>query len=519
MAMVVQHNMQAMNSNRVLGGTTLAQAKSTEKLSSGFRINRAADDAAGLTISEKMRKQIKGLNRASKNAQDGISAVQTAEGALTEVHSMLQRMNELSTQAANGTNSKSDRDAIQSEIGQLTTEIDRVAETTKFNETYLLKGDNGEKTINLPAHDAGLKGDLKDNGDGTATFTMKELKYGDKVMIGGKEYTIGDDKATADTNNGNHVKEAAALANPDKQGDTFKKGAKATINGVECVYSDGTETCKKNAADTQKQGKVEKGWYRADSFPGNLDNTLEDDVKKLDHFTVDKDFKGTFVADGKEVKFEKAIEVGKEKGVDKNDTSLITAKKAYMLAAAELKAANGIGDTESNAVVGKKNANGGVDPVTDMDKATHVFDIQVGKAKVPQTLSFNLHVGSDADMTNKINVNVEAMTSAYLGVKNLNVSDDSGNAATYAIDSIGDAISKVSAQRSSLGAIQNRLEHTIANLDNISENTTAAESRIRDTDMASEMVEYSKNNILKQAGTSMLAQANQSSQGVLSLLQ
>ena len=177
MAMVVQHNMQAMNSNRVLGGTTLAQAKSTEKLSSGFRINRAADDAAGLTISEKMRKQIKGLNRASKNAQDGISAVQTAEGALTEVHSMLQRMNELSTQAANGTNSKSDRDAIQSEIGHLTTEIDRVAETTKFNETYLLKGDSTTqttKTINLPAHDAGLKGKLTDNGDGTATFEMKK---------------------------------------------------------------------------------------------------------------------------------------------------------------------------------------------------------------------------------------------------------------------------------------------------------------------------------------------------------
>ena len=190
--MVVQHNMQAMNSNRVLGGTTLAQAKSTEKLSSGFRINRAADDAAGLTISEKMRKQIKGLNRASKNVQDGISAVQTAEGALTEVHSMLQRMNELSTQAANGTNSKSDRDAIQSEIGQLTTEIDRVAETTKFNETYLLKGDKGEKTINLAAHKAGLKGDFTDNADGTFTFTMKDLQVGNKVTIGGKEYTIGE---------------------------------------------------------------------------------------------------------------------------------------------------------------------------------------------------------------------------------------------------------------------------------------------------------------------------------------
>ncbi|MCR4999784.1 MAG: flagellar hook protein, partial [Lachnospiraceae bacterium] len=149
--MVVQHNMQAMNSNRMLGVTTSAQAKSTEKLSSGYKINRAADDAAGLSISEKMRKQINGLDRASTNAQDGVSAVQTAEGALTEVHSMLQRMNELAVQAANGTNSNSDRKSIQDEINQLTTEIDRVAETTKFNETYLLKGDvdGTEKTISL----------------------------------------------------------------------------------------------------------------------------------------------------------------------------------------------------------------------------------------------------------------------------------------------------------------------------------------------------------------------------------
>ena len=145
--MVVQHNMQAMNANRMLNITTGQQAKSTEKLSSGYRINRAADDAAGLTISEKMRKQIRGLDQASTNAQDGVSSVQTAEGALTEVHSMLQRMNELAVQAANGTNSKeSDRQAIQDEIDQLTTEIDRVAETTKFNEIYLLKGDSNGGT-------------------------------------------------------------------------------------------------------------------------------------------------------------------------------------------------------------------------------------------------------------------------------------------------------------------------------------------------------------------------------------
>ena len=198
MSMVVQHNMQAANANRMLGITSGAQSKSTEKLSSGYKINRAADDAAGLTISEKMRKQIRGLDKASSNAQDGVSSVQTAEGALTEVHSMLQRMNELAVQAANGTNSKdTDRKAIQDEIDQLNTEIDRVAETTKFNEIYLLKGDDGEKTVNMNAHDAGLKGTLTDNGDGTATFTMKELNDGDTVSIGGKNYTIGSKEADA----------------------------------------------------------------------------------------------------------------------------------------------------------------------------------------------------------------------------------------------------------------------------------------------------------------------------------
>ena len=505
MAMVVQHNMQAMNSNRVLGGTTLAQAKSTEKLSSGFRINRAADDAAGLTISEKMRKQIKGLNRASKNAQDGISAVQTAEGALTEVHSMLQRMNELSTQAANGTNSKSDRDAIQSEIGQLTTEIDRVAETTKFNETYLLKGDStqAQKTINLPAHDAGLKGKLEDNGDGTAKFTMDKLNAGDKVMIGGKEYTIGDTKDAV-------TKAVKKVLKGDETKD-FEGGEKVTVNGQEYTYHKEVAAA---AAGTPK--KINAGWYAED--PTEAAKTAEQ--KGTDIFKEGVKIK----AGGKEFAIlkdgdQKATPKVDPDGVDDNDTSIISEKKAYMLAADELKAANEIGNTKGEVVVGKKNNKGEVKAVTDMKNADNVFDIQVAKAEVPQTLSFNLHVGSDADMTNKINVNVEAMTSAYLGVKNLNVSDDSGNAATYAIDSIGDAISKVSAQRSSLGAIQNRLEHTIANLDNISENTTAAESRIRDTDMASEMVEYSKNNILKQAGTSMLAQANQSSQGVLALLQ
>ena len=223
--MVVQHNMQAANANRMLNVTTSAQSKSTEKLSSGYRINRAADDAAGLSISEKMRKQIRGLDKASSNAEDGVSSVQTAEGALTEVHSMLQRMNELAVQASNGTNSDTDRGAIQDEISQLTTEIDRVAETTKFNETYLLKGntDGATSKVKLNAHDAGLAGKLTDNGNGTATFKADTLAVGDKVKIAGKEYTIGNSADSAD-----YAKKGETAVNPVAAGDSVTSGNTTT---------------------------------------------------------------------------------------------------------------------------------------------------------------------------------------------------------------------------------------------------------------------------------------------------
>ena len=275
--MVVQHNLQAANTNRQLGITTSAQAKSTEKLSSGYKINRAADDAAGLSISEKMRSQIRGLNKASSNAQDGVSLVQTAEGALNETHSILQRMNELATQAANGTNTTVDRSAIKAELDQLTSEIDRIQSTTQFNTMNLL--------------------------DGTFSGTTNKMK------------------------------------------------------------------------------------------------------------------------------------------------------------------------------------------------------LQVG-ALSGQSIDFSIANMCASKIGLKAALSVSTFTKAVSYMK-----------------SVQDAIEVVSKQRSAMGAIQNRLEHTIANLDTTSENTQSAESRIRDTDMASEMVTYSKNNILAQAGQSMLAQANQSTQGVLSLLQ
>ena len=493
--MVVQHNMQAANANRMLNVTTSAQSKSTEKLSSGYRINRAADDAAGLTISEKMRKQIRGLDQASTNAQDGVSSVQTAEGALTEVHSMLQRMNELATQAANGTNSKdSDRQAIQDEIDQLTTEIDRVSETTKFNETYLLKGEAGTKTINMKAHDAGLKGTLTDNGDGTATFVMDTLNAGDKVSIGGKTYTIA---GTADD-----VKDMLTKA------DIEKKHQDVTINGKTYKYNAGQA----GSNTDPKKDKIEAGWYAETPKDSGTNATINADYKDIAAFKDGAD--GKTIAVG--TKSVSVIKDGDTNGIDDVNSSVISKEKAYELASKELLAANQIGDTEGKAEVTNKAGNQ-IDLTN--NKGDGTFKIKVGQAKVANSLAFSLHVGADADMTNKIQVNIDAMDSASLGIKGLNVKDDSGNAATYAVDAISDAISKVSSQRSSLGAVQNRLEHTINNLDNVVENTTTAESRIRDTDMAEEMVNYSKNNILAQAGQSMLAQANQSNQGVLSLLQ
>ncbi len=321
MGMVVQHNMTAHNSNRMLGVTTSQQAKSSEKLSSGYQINRAADDAAGLSISEKMRRQVRGLTQATKNAQDGISAVQTAEGALNEVQDMLQRMNDLTVKAANGTLQSVDRNYIQNEVDALVSEIDRVSASTTFNEQNLLNGE----------------------------FTGKCLQVG-------SENPLTSDKTNMGVNGAS------------------KQVIKITINKV-------------------------------------------------------------------------------------NFQSLTAGTAAFKSA---------------------------IDNHTALSGIATVAPTQ-GK-----------------------------ITSKSKGVSTLKVSTQS--TAQSSITFIKAALQNVSTQRSALGAIQNRLEHTISNLNNVVENTTAAESLIRDTDMASEMVRYSNNNILAQAGQSMLAQANQSNQGVLSLL-
>ena len=469
--MVVQHNLSAMNANRMLGITTGSLAKSTEKLSSGYKVNRAADDAAGLAISEKMRKQIRGLDQASANAEDGISAVQTAEGALTEVHDMLQRMNELAVKAANGTMSTDDRQTVQDEVEQLLTEIDRVAETTKFNELYMLKGDTSDKTVKLSAKDAGLDGKLV-TGANSATFTISTLKLGDSVSIGGKTYTIGDAKAK------NVADSVAAL--------TMATGSQVTLNGVQYTIvdtADEEDEAKNLITKDTIEKRINGGKLTSVKFNGKTYNVITDNAG------------------------------GAADGIDDNESSIITADKAYEYMAKELALANNVGANKTQISI---NAKDNKQVIKDKDTVQFVFNR--AEATTKEDLNFSLHVGADADMTNKISVKIASLDTTGLGIAGLNVKDKTGISATYAIDSIADAIAKVSAQRSSLGAIQNRLEHTINNLDNVVENTTAAESQIRDTDMAEEMVKYSKNNILQQAGQSMLAQANQANQGVLSLL-
>lgn len=398
MGMVVQHNLTAMNANRQLGITSGAQAKSAEKLSSGYRINRAGDDAAGLKISEKMRSQIRGLNKASDNASDGVSLIQTAEGALNETHSILQRMNELAVQGANDTNQSIDRDAINDELSALTEELDRISETTQFNKQNLLDG----------------------------TFTDKKLQVGANTN---QNIAISIDNMNAST---------LGLTNISyRTTETGTAPDKVKYQGMSCAY-DATKTKASNVklAISNIKRQVSTATPSA-AF-----------AKQYDTQT------GSVYYNGKNAS-----------GVDTRYTTVGSAKKCT---------------------------------------------VSYNKKQVSNDITGNF---KDYVTT----TSATAGTSKAVQVGRPSVSDyETANATLSAVQN---AINQVSTQRSALGALQNRLEHTIANLDNVSENTQSAESRIRDTDMADEMVTYSKNNILAQAGQSMLAQANQSTQGVLSLLQ
>ena len=401
--MRIQHNIAALNSYRNLTGNNNAVSKNLEKLSSGYKINRAGDDAAGLAISEKMRAQITGLNTAQKNAQDGVSLVQTAEGALTEVHSMLNRMVELADQSANGTYDDAvDRANLQKEIASLKDEIDRIADATNFNGINLLDGSlstNTTTTLNAAAQGTNAAVDLK--------FTFAEQFKGKDINV--------------------------KLENKANSGDTIEA----------IVDANGAITLKMDATKDHSASAIKKALANA-----NITALAKEDQTKM----------------------------------------------SSLLASATV---TGVGTTGLTGGAGFAATQG-----TTIPAKGHSLTLQIGD--------------TSADF-NQMTVSVGDMHTAALGIADIDISTQEG--AKTAVDKIKSAINSVSSTRGDLGAIQNRLEHTINNLSVTAENMTAAESRIRDVDMANEMMAYTKNNILVQSSQAMLAQANQLPQGVLQLLQ
>ncbi len=418
MAMIVQHNLTAMNSNRQLGVTTSAQAKSSEKLSSGYRINRAGDDEAGLKISEKMRSQVRGLTRASTNAQDGVSLIQTAEGALNEAHSILQRMNELAVQGANDTNESIDRDAINEELEALTEELDRISETTQFNKQNLLDGSFKNKNLHVGAN-ASQKIEISINNMNSNTLGLRDIH-------------VSDAKSAIVTS-----------LEPNKQkGTSYSK----------VIYSNGM---------SRNYVMTSGGTWNKTATISEFKKQISAKATSATQYVMQDNGVSQYYIDAKNNKYLKASQAVRA------DKSMAKAAVSNDITANFGKYLVGTTKSATSATV--------MQPVLSVTPAKGDVDINMPRV-------------------------------------------DDYDTANATLKAVQEAINRVSSQRSALGAIQNRLEHTIANLDNVAENTQAAESRIRDLDMASEMVEYSKNNILAQAGQSMLAQANQSTQGVLSLL-
>ena len=413
--MIINHNMNALNAHRNMNVNNTAAGKSMEKLSSGLRINRAGDDAAGLAISEKMRGQIRGLEQSSRNASDGISLIQTAEGALNETTNILQRMRELAVQSANDTNTADDREQLQKEMTQLGEEIDRIANNTEFNTKKLLNGNMGKATT-AAAGVVSNQGNLDANADENVKFEDLEDANGNKLGI------ATGDEITATWSVGGTQYSAKLTVGQDhelsKLKDAIEGATGGTVGGVAIAAGKITITAAKDGTENQINGL--------------------------------------------------SIEVKSATGERK--------------------------EAASNALSS--------------------FSVDTKAADERTNGSANLQIGANASQ--QLNLSIEDMRATSLGVKNLQVGTQSQ--ANTAINVIDEATKRVSSERANLGAAQNRLEYTISNLDNTAENLTSAESTLRDVDMAKEMMEYSKNNILSQAAQSMISQANQQPQNVLQLL-
>ena len=562
--MRIQHNIAALNSYRNLTGNNNAVSKNLEKLSSGYRINRAGDDAAGLAISEKMRAQITGLETAQKNANDGISLVQTAEGALTEVHSMLNRMVELADQSANGTyDNDVDRANLQKEVQSLKDEIDRISEGTNFNGINLLDGSlaggatssTGSVTIGRNISDftsakaTGATGSAADDLSGIVAGTDSFDVDGQTLTI---DWTKGDAKkifdkfkvdlsaGTPDTFKG-LAEDLTTLFNEQMQEQGLSGSVKVTADddGTFSIESQNESasssvgwTGSTNAvADVAKSlgtvlfsgtagvgGVTEAGktlgtaLANGDSFDMTINGTT---VKVSLSAAVAKDSALSDVATQLQTDIRTAIGAyNTAKGYAAGDANELTATDFTVTAdkSGGLKVVYG-GDKEIQFSFSESDAGATGKP----GKTASILGLAGSSSSVGGSGGLTLQIGDTAEDFNQLTVSVGNMSSYSLGIGGVDVSTQSG--AKAAVDKIKTAINSVSSTRGDLGAIQNRLEHTINNLSVTTENMTAAESRIRDVDMADEMMAYTKNNILVQASQAMLAQANQLPQGVLQLLQ
>ena len=511
--MRIQHNIAALNSYRNLTGNNSAVSKNLEKLSSGYRINRAGDDAAGLAISEKMRAQITGLNTAQKNAQDGVSLVQTAEGAMTEVHSMLNRMVELADQSANGTYADEvDRENLQKEISSLKEEINRIADSTNFNGINLLDGSLATGKLptftgldGLTKTDIAATGNKTDLTMGTATITQDKtysmtFNYTD-ANGAAKEKTITltakDDQTLVDAN-GNIYKTTQTNATAEEMAKAFAGAlsADSEIGDQFTVTADrGKLSFTSKATGSTGGSKVLSATTKFDTAESTLTATQkagEDAKVEYDFSTMPKD--KVFTVNGEKFVFATA---GKQFDSDVNVLEIAGANPK---------------DTEVGQMAGMIANKLGLSDDQVKDNGQKItFSASAGNG------GLTLQIGDTADKFNQMTVSVGDMHADALGIADIDISTQAG--AKAAVDKIKSAINSVSSTRGDLGAIQNRLEHTINNLSVSAENMTAAESRIRDVDMANEMMAYTKNNILVQSSQAMLAQANQLPQGVLQLLQ
>lgn len=522
--MIINHNMNALNAHRNMNVNNTAAGKSMEKLSSGLRINRAGDDAAGLAISEKMRGQIRGLTQASRNASDGISMIQTAEGALNETQNILQRMRELSVQSSNDTNTAEDRQSIQKEIEQLTEEIDRIGNNTEFNTQSLLKGDGSTKLdgtgINIP--------DMKAGKDRITEEAKVEIQV--KAANNNAEATVKLNSHSLDINvnaNNNMSKDEIAkeiqsqLQDQIDKNDELKGQYKVSVSAHK-VYIEAVKGGKYegDAGSIEVVGK--KATSNIVKDDGNTEITNAVTAEKTGTttaataatVTIDltnvKDKKDSLYGTGMtigntQIEFYDASEGqynGDAVGVD---ISSITTDEDLV---------NSIIKQAGNKIEGATIAGNGKNLIiSSMTKGAN-STVNVEDGAKNEGFEATFQVGANSNQT--ISISIGDMRAEALGVKAVDLTTAEGSQEATA--TIQAAIEKVSTERAGLGAVQNRLEYTISNLDNTTENLTSAESTLRDVDMAKEMMTFSKNNILNQAAQAMLAQANQQPQNVLSLL-